>query len=497
MVESKFIAANIRHFYHNWVEIGTNNTVLSWIKEGVTLPFVHEPQPFILQNPELSKREVEFIDSEIKELLNSGAICACKDRPLCVSPVSCVPKKNKSFRLIVDLRKLNSSINCPKFQYEDINTVVKLVQPGDHLITVDIKSGFHHIPVHENFQTFLGIQWKGKFYVWTVVPFGMSASPFFFHKVIRPIIGYLREQGLRLSVYVDDFILAATEDCILRHRDILVTLLKDLGIYVNFEKSSLTPEPVKEHIGYIISTVNDDNNVWIKIPCARLRKVKHDINRLIKRGFGSARAIARVTGQCIAMAKAILPAKLLLRNLYRLLSTRKSWGDILQIDQTSMQDLNWWISAIQNWNDRAIIQQTIDLQVTTDASASGWGGHLLNMEAQGFWNQRLSYQSSNYRELMAVLLTMESFLDVLKGKTIQFLSDNISTVAYINFQGGPSQDLTSIAKAIWTLALQNSIAISAIYLAGRDNIQADRLSRLSVSYEWRLHPRIWQYLDKV
>ena len=68
-------------------------------------------------------------------------------------------------------------------------------------------------------------------------------------------------------------------------------------------------------------------------------------------------------------------------------------------------------------------------------------------------------------------------------------------MAYINVQGGSSQQLTNVAKNIWELALNNNITISAKFLAGKDNIQADYLSRLSPQYEWQLHPNMWRYID--
>ena len=49
-----------------------------------------------------------------------------------------------------------------------------------------------------------------------------------------------------------------------------------------------------------------------------------------------------------------------------------------------------------------------------------------------------------------------SLLPNVKNKTIQILSGNITTVAYICFQGSPSGKLTNIASKIWTLAIKNN-----------------------------------------
>ena len=72
----------------------------------------------------------------------------------------------------------------------------------------------------------------------------------------------------------------------------------------------------------------------------------------------------------------------------------------------------------------------------------GWGGVVGTQEARGLWNARLSNKSSNHRKTMAVLLAMKAFTKQLQDKSVQIVSDNISTVAYINFQGGSRKDLS-------------------------------------------------------
>ena len=93
--------------------------------------------------------------------------------------------------------------------------------------------------------------------------------------------------------------------------------------------------------------------------------------------------------------------------------------------------------------------------------------------------------------------TLQTFISTLKGKHVLFLCDNVTAVAYVNFQGGPSPELTTLAQAVWGVALENNITITAKHLAGSANGRADGLSRLPPSYEWKMHPKLWTYLDKI
>jgi len=63
---------------------------------------------------------------------------------------------------------------------EDIRKVKLLLQPGDWMTSIDLKDGFHHIPIHREHQQYLGMTWRGQTYAWTHLPFGLSASPYIF-----------------------------------------------------------------------------------------------------------------------------------------------------------------------------------------------------------------------------------------------------------------------------------------------------------------------------
>jgi hypothetical protein len=144
--------------------------VIRWIAEGVHIPFVDTPPSFHFPNHKFSFSHREFIANEIQSLLESGAIQICdpQQKPFCVSPIKCVAKKGGKFRLIVDLREINTHCSVPKFCYEDINVVTQLIQEDDYMVTLDLKNGFHHIPIAKEDQEYLGFAFRDTFYKWKV-----------------------------------------------------------------------------------------------------------------------------------------------------------------------------------------------------------------------------------------------------------------------------------------------------------------------------------------
>ena len=472
----------------------SNASIKDWLQYGVKIPFQEIPPPCQFSNRQFSKEETAFISQELHDLLQSGCIVLCDEKPRCVSPLGCVPKKGNKLRIVHDLRFINTFSKPEKFQYEDITNVVGQIKPKDLLVTVDIKSAFHHIPVFHEHQEYLGFEWQGRFYKWTVTPFGLNCSPFFCCKILRHVIEKVRLLGVRISIFVDDILLMCDKNVVEDHKRILIDLLGKLGWKINWEKSSLEPSENKLYIGFQVCS-DVEGLPCIKIPSDRIHKLKKDIRRLLAKGQATARIIARVAGQCIAMTKAIIPGKLLLRNLYRLLASKQSWNQVLVLDQSSIGDLNWWLTGLQEWNCRVIRPRPVEAQLVTDASGTGWGGVLGDKQAAGYWGKKVQYCHTNTREILAILMALRSFETQIKGKSIQILSDNISAVAYLNHMGGPSRELTDIAALIWEFALTRDIDIQAAHLAGRLNVEADYLSRLPSHYEWQLHPGLFKILD--
>ena len=401
----------------------------------------------------LSPVEISFVKTELHKLEINGAIRRVQSKPMCVSPIKCVRKKNGKYRLVTDLRLLNSCIDTPSFQNEGINTVSSTVRHGDYLVKTDLKDGFFHIPVHPLYYTYLGFEFQRQWYVWCVLPFGLSCSPYFFHKCLRPIVTFLREQGIRVVLYVDDCLIAASKSFVTDHRDFVLQTFEDLGLTVNYEKSVKDPSTRLEFIGYIVDTLGPDNEPWLFISSQKILKLKKDIRWSIDKEFIQARLLAKIAGQAFSMSKAILPGKLKLCSLYAALQTKHGWSDFISIDADAKDDLLWWLGAIDHWNGSPLTPRAAQLQIWTDASNSGWGAVCENSEASGSWDRDTICKHINLKELLAVHLALRSFSSKIQNKTVQVLTDNATTVAYINNLGGPVQALTVIAEGIWCAAL--------------------------------------------
>ena len=86
--------------------------------------------------------------------------------------------------------------------------------------------------------------------------FGLASAPCVFTKILKPIVGLLRKQGVRLVIYLDDILLmASTTETLTHHVELTVALLELLGFVVNYQKSQLNPVQSLEFLGFMINSV--------------------------------------------------------------------------------------------------------------------------------------------------------------------------------------------------------------------------------------------------
>ena len=79
--------------------------------------------------------------------------------PLVVNPLSVATNDRGKKRLVLDLRHINLHQHKLKFKCDNVDTAVLLLNPGDFLFTLDIKSAYYHVEIFKDHRTYLGFQW--------------------------------------------------------------------------------------------------------------------------------------------------------------------------------------------------------------------------------------------------------------------------------------------------------------------------------------------------
>ena len=166
-----------------------NGSVLHSIENGYKIPFFETPENAHISNNKSSLKSEEFVLDSISEMLKIGSIKEVKAPPKVINPLSVSENSAGKKRLILDLRYINEHLYKDKIKFDDWKCFENYLQHTDgYASEFDLKSGYHHVDVFEEHQTYLGFSWKInnilKFFVSAVLPFGLSTAPFVFTKVV-------------------------------------------------------------------------------------------------------------------------------------------------------------------------------------------------------------------------------------------------------------------------------------------------------------------------
>ena len=88
--------------------------------------------------------------------MRKRAIQKCKKSPeQFISSYFFIPKKDVSYRFVLNLKQLNNHINTEHFQMEDLRTAIKLISRGTFMTSVDLKDAYYLCSVAQESRKYL------------------------------------------------------------------------------------------------------------------------------------------------------------------------------------------------------------------------------------------------------------------------------------------------------------------------------------------------------
>ena len=89
--------------------------------------------------------------------MHSYRVVEVQAPPYVVNPLSVSVQPNGKKRLILDLRYVNKHLIKQRVKYEDWKIALSYFQKGAFMISFNLKSGYRHIDICPDHQTFLGV----------------------------------------------------------------------------------------------------------------------------------------------------------------------------------------------------------------------------------------------------------------------------------------------------------------------------------------------------
>ena len=182
----------------------------------------------------LPLKERMIVDEQIDEWLEEGII-EPSESEFC-SPIVLVKKKDSTYRLCVDYRKINKVIVKDHFPLPLIEDQLDRLQGAMIFSTIDLRNGFFHVNVNSDSRKFTSFITHNGQFQFLKVPFGLTNSPAVFQRHVNSIFRNLTREGIALP-YVDDVIVPAkTEDEALTNLERVLETCKDYGLDINIKK---------------------------------------------------------------------------------------------------------------------------------------------------------------------------------------------------------------------------------------------------------------------
>ena len=499
---TQFYAGRLKEFAHNWRKLTSDAFILDAVQHchiEFKQDFTCDQHTVRIQR--FNSTEENIINTEILRLCEKGVL---EETTHCdgefISPIFTRRKKDGTYRLILNLKEFNENVEYHHFKMESIQSVIKLVTPNCYMASIDIKDAYYSVPIAPEHRKYLRFQWKDKLFQYTCFPNGLACCPRLFTKLLKLAYASLRQSGDEIVPYIDDsYLQGDTEWECWQSVKKTALLLQDLGFIVHPDKSVFIPKRVLTFLGFVINSVE----MTIKLTPEKANHLREACLKLLNTQHPTIRDVAQVIGLMVSSAPAVELCMLFYRTLEneKIDTLKQNRGDFdaqMELSASAKSDLQWWIDNVQQ-SDKKILPPNPDIVITTDASKHGWGAVRDNQTTGGRWAPVEAEQHINELELKAVLFALSSLCNNVRNQHIRIMSDNTTTVCYINNMGGSkSRACNDIAKRIWRFALQRNNFLSSAHLPGKQNVLADRESRVfNDRTEWMLHQDIFQKLSQL
>lgn len=101
----------------------------------------------------------DFVINAIRELKGTGCIREA-DNPFIINPLTVSVNASWKKRLVLDLRYVNQFVEKQMIKFEGVTEGLEYAKKNMFMIKFDLKSGYHHIDIHPNYQKYLGFRWN-------------------------------------------------------------------------------------------------------------------------------------------------------------------------------------------------------------------------------------------------------------------------------------------------------------------------------------------------
>ena len=417
-------------------------------------------KPFFVPNYRLPVGRREVVDDLISDMKEQGVVSESKSPYN--SPLLLVPKKDGSWRLVIDFRKLNSNTIPDRLPMPVLDEVLANLGGAKVFSSLDLLSGYWQVPLSESSKKLTAFSTHRDHLQYNVMPFGLSNAPLTFVRLMNLVLGNMPG----VYCYLDDIIVfSATLEEHLALLENVLQKLTDAGLKIKLKKCSF----FKTELNFLGHRVCPDG---IKM---QENKVKAILDYPVPKSVKAVRRFLGVIGYYRPFVRNYATIA------YPLTSLLKANVDFHWDDP---QD-----KAFRDLKDRLTRSPILtypdfkkEFYVASDASDVGLGAVLLQktdnkLMPLSFASRVLTTSERNYsvteRELLAVVWALRKFRHTILGFPVHVITDHLPVVDL--FKKRAFVQNSKFNRWFLNILEYNP---QFKYLPGRYNTIADSLSRV-------------------
>ena len=407
-----------------------------------------------------------------------------------------VSKKGGKFRPILDLSILNTYVRTPSFVMEDLDFVLQHITQVMWASTLDVTDAYLTTPIHPRYQALFCFVLDGVVYMFLRMPFGLTTAPWAFSRIMHPVKICLRMKGVSISSFIDDFfILAITQELCSIHAGWAEQILIWLGFQINYAKSSLVPLQSVEYLGILID-LRLHTHV---LPPDKVSRLLDACRQMSLASWTTRRRLEALVGFLNFAHPFLSLGRMHLRQLIKwmnLYSSPASRDRRFPTNPELGMALRPFLDASYLATPTSFRPIHPSLVLSTDASSSGWSGVVLPFRVRDFWMPWEISNSINWREMAAILRTVDFLRLSLAHRSIKIVTDSLVVFFCLKRMGSlHSESLNDLLRAFLLLCQEYSITFVPVHISGSLNVLADQGSRNTpISTEWSLDPESFDWI---
>jgi hypothetical protein len=430
-----------------------------------------------------------LVDAQVKSEIANGNYVPTLNPPKIVSPLGAIPKPEGGIRLIHDCsRPAGAAVNdyvsdLEHHRFSSVDDAAKLVKQNYFMAKVDLKSAYRSVSISSSSCEVTGIKWWVNdqlcYFYDSKLPFGAKRAPGIFHRLSSAVVRIMSRLNCNSIVsYLDDFFICepTSEKCANSLR-LLIAVLRRLGFAVNWNKV-IDPTKIITFLGIEI----DSTSMVLRLPDNKLEALNLELNAFANKPRASKKQLQSLAGKLNWASSVVKGGRIYMRRIIDAICLLKRDHHKIRLRAGVLADISWWLAFMPNFNGiSAIIDNSRVAAVYADAcgqaGAAVWGAHWLHIGWQREWPE-VADCHINEKEVLAAASAVALWGHMWRDHVVYIFSDNSTTVSCINKNSSKNTLIMQALRFLFWQSATFNFKLKAIHIPGKNNVLADRLSRL-------------------